>query len=234
MTMKLHGLLTTLFVLSVMGVTGGVCQPALEIQDNSFEFGSVPQNTTVFHYFWFKSTGTDTLKINHIKTGCACVLMPLERDWIAPGDSMKVGIYWNIKRRVGKIGRYPYIFTNAREEPYRVYLKGTISITPNESRPLSIKPFKLELSKLADKSIDSLSFILHNHSDKDLYFNLLSDPFEECEFFIPEILLANSDNSCYIKVNKDYLDIEFKRSITLQLSDDRKTIITIPIRRKFY
>lgn len=232
--MKLHGFLITLLFLLVMGVTGGLCQPALEITESTFEFGSVPQNSTVFHYFWFKSTGTDTLKINHIKTGCACVLMPLERDRIAPGDSMKVGIYWNIKRRVGKIGRYPYIFTNAREEPYRIYLKGTISIKPNEARPLSIQPFKLELSKLADKSIDSLSFVLHNHSDKDLHFSLLSYPFEECEVVLPEILLANSDNSCYIKVNKDFLDNEFKRSITMQLTDDRKTIITIPVRRKFY
>ena len=231
--MKTHIFLTALsFLLVVVG--SGLCQPALEIPESTFEFGAVPQNSTVFHYFWFKSTGTDTLKINHIKTGCTCVLMPLERDWIAPGDSMKVGIYWNIKRRVGKIGRYPYIFTNAMEEPYRVYLKGGISLKPNEARPVSIQPFKLELSKLQDKSIDSLSFILHNHSDKDLHHNLLSDSLEECELVLPEILLANSDNTGYIKVNKDYLNTEFKRSITLQLSDDRNTIITIPVRRKFY
>ncbi|MDH4156999.1 MAG: DUF1573 domain-containing protein [candidate division Zixibacteria bacterium] len=225
-------ILTALIV--VLSVSGGLCQPLLEIPDNRFEFGLVPQNSTVAHYFWFKSVGTDTLRITEIKTGCVCALMPLEREWIAPGDSMKVGIYWDVERRVGKIGRYPYIFTNAGPDPYRLFLTGTAAADMTISNPVSVRPFKLELPKLADRSIDSLAFVFHSDLSGDVALTNVSFPVEECEIVLPDTLKAQSDNWGYIKVKKKFLYTEFKRSITLQFSDAKQTTITLPIRRKFY
>ncbi len=43
--------------------------PHLTIKDAKFDFGYVPQNSTVTHRFWLYSTGDDTLKIEKVITG---------------------------------------------------------------------------------------------------------------------------------------------------------------------
>jgi hypothetical protein len=228
--MKTAGLLFA----SLVAASTVLAQPKLEIAGNRFEFGMVPQNSTVVQFFWFKSVGTDTLRIVEIKQGCNCILTPLEQDWIAPGDSLSVGFFWETQKRVGKIGQYPYIFTNAGKEPDRVYLTAAVSINPADAYPVSVKPFKLELSRVAGTSLDSLQFILHNDSEDDLSCTVVSFPLVECEVVLPDILKAKSDNTGYIRVKKEYLGTEFQRSITLRLSDKQNSAVTIPIRRKFY
>jgi len=223
-----------LFLFFALTAACVLAQPKLEIVGNKFEFGSVPQNATITQFFWFKSVGSDTVRITEIKPGCTCVLSPLERDWIAPGDSISVGFYWDTQKRVGGIGIYPYIFTNAGPEPYRVFLTASISVDPAEAYPVSAKPFKLELSRVGDTSVDSLAFVLHSFFEDDVRYSIISYPVAECEIVLPEVLKSETDNTGYIKVRKEYLYTEFQRSITLRFSDKNNSTLTIPIRRKFY
>jgi len=228
---------TILLTLVLAAVLGGnaLSQPSLEIPDNEFEFGLVPQKSTATHYFWFKSVGTDTLKIHKIKTGCSCATMPLAQDWIAPGDSLLVGMFWDTQRRFGKMGRYPKVFTNAGPDPYQIRLTGEGQHTlDGESRPIAVRPFKWELSRVHEKSIDSVAFVLHNNRESDLALEILSFPVDECEIFLPDTLKALSDNHGYVKVLSEFSDSEFVRSVTFRLNDKDKTIYTIPIRRKVY
>lgn len=224
-------LVLAIFVLASCRVTA---QSELAIPNDVFEFGFVPQKSTVVHYFWFKSVGADTLVITEIKTGCSCALMPLERDRIAPGDSMKVGIFWDMQRRMGKTARHPYIFTNAKPDPYRVHLSCTALRTSDSLRPVAFKPYKFELARYGQKSIDSISFTVRNVADRQISITPLSFPVDECEIYMPEAVPSNSESIGYIKVREEYLDKEFRQSITVLLDDDKKTRITIPIRRKFY
>ncbi len=222
-------------VLAVVLCGNTLSQPALEIPNNQFEFGLVLQKSTATHYFWFKSIGTDTLRILKIKTGCSCATMPLKQDWIAPGDSLLVGMFWDTQRRSGKIGRYPKVFTNAGPDPYQITLTGNAqTILCGKSSPISIIPFKWELSRVHERSIDSVAFVLHNNRENDLALEVLSFPVNECEVFLPDTLKAQSDNYGYVKVRSEYSDSEFVRSITFRLNDKDKTIYTIPIRRKVY
>lgn len=217
-------------------ITGALSQsqPRLVATAPEFDFGYTPQNVKLVHHFWFKSVGTDTLLINEIKTGCACAVMPLERDWIAPGDSMKVGIYWNVKRNLGRIDRYPRVFTNAGPDPVRLHLKGNVTHYPDSTRPVSPKPFRFLLARSSLKDIDSLSFTLTNHSSQDLAVGLASVPPEEVEIILPDSVRALGSSTGYVKLKPQFADSEFQTSITLLMSDQGHTHITIPIRRKFY
>jgi hypothetical protein len=209
-------------------------QPRLVATTPTFDFGYTPQNVKLVHHFWFKSVGTDTLLINEIKTGCACAVMPLERDWLAPGDSMKVGIYWNVKRYLGKIERNPRIFTNAGPDPVRLHLQGTVIPYPDSTRPVSTKPFNFLLARSTYKDIDSLSFTLTNHSGQNLAVSLASVPPEEVELVLPDSVRALTSSTGYVKLRPEFAGSEFQTSITLLMSDQGHTHITIPIRRKFY
>ena len=225
-------LIAVIFVLT----TGTLSypQPRLEVTAPEFDFGYTPQNIKLVHHFWFKSVGTDTLLINEIKTGCACAVMPLERDRLAPGDSMKVSIHWNIKRNLGRIDRYPRVFTNAGPDPVRLHLKGTVIPYLDSVRPVSPKPFRFLLARSPHKDIDSLKFTLTNHSSQDLAVSLASVPPEEVELILPDSVEALTSSTGYVKLRPEFADSEFQTSITLLMSDQGHTHITIPIGRKFY
>lgn len=64
---------TTLLVavlVIVMAASGLVLgAPRLTIDNSSFNFGFVPQNSKISHDFWLKSTGDDTLKILKVVPG---------------------------------------------------------------------------------------------------------------------------------------------------------------------
>jgi hypothetical protein len=221
-------------ILTACACVPAFAQPKLEIADNSYDFGLIPQSCTISQFFWFKSIGTDTLKIDHIKTGCTCALMPMERDWIAPGDSLKVGIYWEMGKALNAIGRFPYIYTNAQADPYRIYLTGYVVKSGDSLRPLSVSPYKFELTKYGDHAIDSMSFKLTNHLSREISVRVVSFPLEECDVFVPSSIKGGGTAEGYIKVRPEFLDKEFKRSITLQMDDPKNTRVTLPIRRKFY
>lgn len=221
-------------VIIVLTGANSQSQPRLVVLSPTFDFGSLPQNTTLVHRFWFKSAGTDTLRITEIKTGCACAVMPLEKDWIAPGDSMEVGIHWETGKSLGPINRFPRVFTNAGPDPLKLHLKGMVVSYPDSLRPISVKPYRFELAKSSRKDIDSLSFVLINHSTQDLAISLISTPPEEVEVVFPDSVRALSNSSGYVRLKPGFADLEFQTSLTLLVSDQRNTHITIPVRRKFY
>jgi hypothetical protein len=41
----------------------------LEIKQNSFDFGYVPQGSSISHVFWLKNVGGDTLRITDVRPG---------------------------------------------------------------------------------------------------------------------------------------------------------------------
>lgn len=209
-------------------------ESALEITGNRYDFGIVPQNAVVSQYFWFKSIGKDTLQILELKTGCDCATMPLERTWIAPGDSMKVGLQWNTEHRIGGIGRYPYIMTNARTEPYRIFLTADATNKPDSAFPICARPFILALAKTATTAIDSLAFRLVNRSEQDIALRVVSHMPEQVEIVIPSLIKAKSEIVTYIKVKPEFLNQEFSESITIMTDDTKETRLTIPISRKIY
>jgi Protein of unknown function (DUF1573) len=230
MTVKSVGFLISCLLTG----TAVLSRPVLEIPNDKFDFGTVATNSTVSHYFWFKSTGSDTVKIEKIKTGCTCALMPLERDWIAPGDSMKVGIFWSLKNQIGKTGRFPYILSNAGTDPIQVSLTATVVPEMDQEIPVSVKPFKLELAHTPTARVDSIEFVLTNRSERDYQCLLVSFPLEQCIVTVPEQLKAKSMSRGYIRLKPEFADTEFKSSLTIAYLGSQPGRVSIPVRFQNY
>lgn len=205
----------------------------------SFDFGKIPHTSTVVEHFWVKSTGTDTLVINEIKTGCDCATMPLERNWIAPGDSMRVGFYWETEHRLGNISRKPTFYTNAPGNPVQIRFEGTVMPHPENSLPLTIKPFKVSLSKVSEKiAVDSLAVEFINHSSDELTISVISSQAEEIEYAIPEILAPGESKFGFVRVKPGFWDVEFIESITIEIEGyakfSKKIKMSLPVQRKVF
>jgi len=44
-------------------------QSRLEVPQTSFDFGYVPQGSSISHVFWLKNVGADTLRITDVRPG---------------------------------------------------------------------------------------------------------------------------------------------------------------------
>lgn len=227
----------SIFITTIAIILAGnlAAQARLKIANDRFDMGSIPGGVTVSHCYWFKSVGSDTVFIDSMKTNCGCDLQPLESEWIAPGDSMRVSFCWKTNKTVGPTGSYPYIFTNdGVERIARVYLTGAIMKFPDSLRPLSFKPYIMDLSQFKDISNDSVAFSVRNRDNRDVTIRMLSNSVDECEISIPENVPAGSVAEGYVKVKPEFLDKEFNRSFTIEVEGERKSRVTLPVRRKIY
>lgn len=55
-----------------------------------FDFGFMPDQSTVAHTFWLRNWESDSVKVEKIRLGCGCLNAPLPEQSAAPGDSLPV------------------------------------------------------------------------------------------------------------------------------------------------
>lgn len=216
-------------------------EPKFEIPNRIFDFGTVAQNSHVVHHFWFKSIGDDTLKIERIVTGCQCTLADYDRDVLPPGDSMLVGLSWDLGRRIGFVSQYPRVYYNGPDSPLHMTVKALAVPAVDTARPVSAKPYKAELSVADPIVVDSVMIKLHNHQDHTLEVSKLSRDVEQCTVELPDSIAANSDAWVKIKIKPEHADEDFVGSVTVSMIKagarsklEKASIMTIPIRRKHY
>lgn len=66
--MKNRSIPTLMFMVFVV-VASLQAAPRLTMDNSSFDFGYVPQNSAISHEFWLKSVGTDTVRILKVVPG---------------------------------------------------------------------------------------------------------------------------------------------------------------------
>jgi hypothetical protein len=160
--------------------------------------------------------------------------MPLEKDWLAPGDSMEVEIHWSLKRHVGSVSRLPRVFSNATGSPHSLVLKGSVSPRPDSIRPVTAKPFRLLFGKTSAADIDSIAVELTNHTSEQVAVEVVSPTNPELVLNLPATIEPFSSATGYARLTEGFGDKEFQTSVTLLFSDERTSRLTLPVERKFY
>ena len=222
-------------VIFALVAGSALADPELAVPDNRFDFGWVPHSSTVVHYFWLKSVGSDTLDIVTTATKNDDSRMPLPKQSIPPGDSILAGFYWDVGSRSGAESQYASVFTNSMApKPGRAIIEGKVVARPDSILPVTVLPYKFEFSKIGKVAIDSIGFTMINHSERDFEITTVSFPLEECELVLPDSLKAYEQQWGYIRIHPGYLDREFMRSVTIEVvsGDTYKKRLTVPIRRK--
>jgi len=223
------------FLILILAFSANVKAEAFLVAPaNSFDYGLTPSGSVLYHGFWVKSVGEDTVVIDEIKTGCSCAITSQESDRIAPGDSMLINIEWDASKYRDAIFRSIRIFYNDKPDPIRVSMKGQIKQSFEKLVPLSVKPFKFEFGYTSRKDIDSIPFTFTNNYSIDYKIGIISAPSEKHTIDCPKSIKANGSATGYIKLNANYKDEPFQTTITFSINDKTKTNITIPIKRKFY
>jgi hypothetical protein len=215
----------------VLGQTAGAV-PHMGLPETEFAFGIVPQNTKITHRFYLKSDGTDTLKIEKVIPGCGCTQTPLEKNAVAVGDSTFVEIIFSTGSYTGNVLKTPSVQTNASAVTQALKFTANITTAPDSTFPITVIPYKLDLSQFTEKERGEMSFTLANRSEKALHPTMVSFPTDYFTVTLPKVVESGKSAIASIKLTPKAIADEFEKSLTFQVDDSAKTRFTVPIKRQ--
>jgi hypothetical protein len=229
--MKTWKLLNSMIMIFLLYGGQVSAQPNLKIPESTYNFGYVPQNAKISHSYWLYSTGEDTLIIEKVSPGCGCIQAPLAKNRLASGDSVALEITFNTGHYRGYQSKRPAIKSNAGAELNYVQFTCNVFANPDSVYPISVSPYKFDISQFGEKKRNSLDFSVANLSDADLELRLVDSPANMFEVSLPKKIKAGKSGTGKIIVRNEYLNSEFEKSITIEASDSEKTRFTIPVKR---
>ena len=229
-----HWYLTLLILFGIAGKCAGGA--VLDVDETTYYFGSVPQFSKIYHHYWFRSVGTDTVVIDSINTGCSCVVHDADGLRIPPGDSAQVTIIWDIGRQMNMLGQATDIFYNHSIVPKNIGMRAFVRMDPQGNLPFTIVPYRFEFGQVpgSEISVDSVQFQVVNTFNHPINIKTVSDPLEGLNIVLPDSVAAKGKAYGYAKLGPQLSGKEFYYSVTFQISDEEKSRFTIPVRRKIY
>ncbi len=221
--------LSILMLLVILIFSGqAMAKPELTITSSQFDFGYAPYNTKISHSFWLFSTGDETLKIEKIITGCGCTKAPLTKNIIPPGDSALLEIIFNTNKYKNRVIKSPKIISNASDEK-KVTIITNVQKYPNQTIPIVIEPSVIDLSIPENSDYREIFFTIKNITDKKLKTSLVAYPENFFEIKLPKKIGSGKTAKGTLKIKSiDSFD-KIQKSFTIELDDENKTRITIPI-----
>ena len=205
--------------------------PLLVLSEPSFDFGVAPQNSSLAHVFWLYNRGDDTLAIKNVVPGCGCTKAPLEKSVLAAGDSTRLEIIFSTKSYQRRVSKGPRIETNEASPYTTVSITADITLRPDSTYPVVIRPYKLDLSQFGDKVRDRMTFTVTNVSNAPLIPRLVGCPADMLEVTLPGQLEPGASGEAQVRLKGDAVGQSFENSITLQFDGSEPARFTVPVKR---
>ena len=104
--------------------------PQLLIEEKVHDFGKIEQGASVSASFTLKNNGKSDLNIRKTHASCGCTLASFEKDVIAPGEELKLGVTFNSAGRRGNQQKSITIYSNDPAAPVqRVTIKAIVQLS---------------------------------------------------------------------------------------------------------
>lgn len=92
-------------------------KPAISVEEVFWDFGFVPFDYELVHFYEIKNSGNENLYITHIASSCDCTHGRAQDTLIPPGKSTKIKATFSTKDYYGKSTRTIALTTNDPENP---------------------------------------------------------------------------------------------------------------------
>ncbi len=150
---------------------------------------------------------------------------------LAVGDSTRLEIIFSTKSYQGLQSKRPSIETNEGPQSKFVQIKSNIYTNPDSTYPVTLKPYKWDISQYGEKERTKLTYEITNVSDQDLDLALVDTPAGMFKVNLPKRIKAGQTEKGTVEVLGEYVSKEFEKSVTVEFSDAAKTRFTIPVKR---
>lgn len=105
--------------------------PAIEFENDFYDFGKLIQGEKVAYSFKFKNTGSTDLIISKVSTSCGCTVGDFPTVPIKPGQSNKIEVKFDSENRRGFQNKTITVLSNAQPSTTLLRIKAQI-VFPEE------------------------------------------------------------------------------------------------------
>jgi hypothetical protein len=205
--------------------------PALTVDEDNFDFGTIPQNCKVSHVFWLRSTGDVTLEIASVVPGCGCTEAPLQKAVLSPGDSTPLEVTFSSASYLGAVVKEPVIKLKGGLPERKIRFRCNVSVNPESTYPIVIKPIAVDLTQYGATPRTEARVVIANVSAKELKISVVSGPGDPLEVELPTSVPAGQSVSGVVRLKQAGPDLKFDKAVTLKVSDEKNSRFSIPIHR---
>lgn len=92
-------------------------RPAVTFDKTSFDFGDLPQGSTVAYNFTFWNTGNEPLRIEAVQSSCGCTAAAPSNPVVEPGAKAEIQVRYDSKGRLGETSKQIRVRTNDPDHP---------------------------------------------------------------------------------------------------------------------
>lgn len=101
--------------------------PVLEMDQNTFNFGTIAAGKRVSHLFNFTNAGDSPLLIANVHATCGCtVAKSWPKDPIKPGQGGQIAVEFDSSNRTGHQEKAIHIVSNSRPSHFKLKLTGDV------------------------------------------------------------------------------------------------------------
>lgn len=133
-----------LLLLALAAAGSAAAAPRLQIDQTTFDFGTIYQEDRVDHDFTLCNTGDAPLEITKVTSSCGCTAALPPRGEIAPGASAPLHITFRSGRMKGTISKTVTVESNDPAQP-----KLALTITGTVKQEVEVTPHSVLFGNLA-------------------------------------------------------------------------------------
>ncbi len=127
------------FILNEDGDLEETTAPVFEFEQESHDFGEIPEGPKVSYEFKFTNVGKEPLIIKHVKASCGCTTPEWPKEPIMPGEESTIKAVYNTSKRPGPFNKSITITSNAYTPTKRLFIKGKVDRAETENPALPVK-----------------------------------------------------------------------------------------------
>ncbi|MEZ4884423.1 MAG: DUF1573 domain-containing protein [Chitinophagales bacterium] len=133
--------------LSPNGKLEKISGPTMDFEQETHDFGDLPEGPKGIYVFKYTNNGTEPLIITKAKGSCGCTVpnpTPALNVPVMPGQSGEITVNYNTKNRIGTFTKSVTLDTNIKDEEgnptqVRIYIKGKVlKAEEEETMPMSV------------------------------------------------------------------------------------------------
>lgn len=118
--------LFSLLFISIISLTFAQSNAKIVFEEETFDFGELPEGPKVETEFVFTNTGTEPLIITNAKGSCGCTVPSWPRNPIAPGETGAITVVYNTARRPGQFTKTITLTSNADTPTKVIKIRGSV------------------------------------------------------------------------------------------------------------
>lgn len=205
----------------------GPPKPVFDAED--FDFGRIPENSTVTHIYQLTNEGGDSVVIQRVRTHCGCTKAPVEKTVAGPGETIPIELRFNSRGIRGSSKKSATVNLFIEEENTPNFRLMFSTFTDTTSNPfgygeLGAEPYQIEFSD----SVEYVDIKLTNRMAAKREIRVVD--------YQPDRIKVSWENKnigpkeeTTLRVTRIVEPRSIVASVTLEMAEHPNTRITIPI-----